>query len=70
MKTLILLFLLSITPVSNCAAYQTEREFDAEMLRLENDIKKNRPDVIWVNAEQYAKEIRNDRLQRERMLGL
>ena len=65
MKTLIFLILLSITPVSNCAySYQTEKEFDAEMLRLENDIKKNRPDVIWVNAEQYTKEIKHDRLHR------
>ena len=34
---------------------QTEKQFDAEMRTLEADVKKNRPDVKWVNAEEYAK---------------
>ena len=51
---LFLAFCLNIRPA---IAYKSEKEFDAEMLRLEKVIESTRPDVVWVNAEDYAKEL-------------
>jgi len=37
---------------------ETEKQFDARMKFLEDEVKRTRPDVIWVNAEEYAKGLR------------
>ena len=40
---------------------ETESQFDARMKSYEDEVKRTRPDVKWVNAEQYAKSIKKDR---------
>lgn len=37
---------------------ETEKQYDARIKSYEDDIKKNRPDVLWVNAEEYAKNMK------------
>ena len=54
-KVLLVLCLISFVPISFA---KTEQEFNAEQLRLEKVIETTRPDVIWVNAEDYAKELK------------
>jgi hypothetical protein len=39
---------------------ETEKQYDARVKRYENEIKTTRPDVKWVNAEQYAKSMKKD----------
>jgi hypothetical protein len=40
---------------------ETEKQFDKRMKGYEDDIKNNRSDVMWVNAEEYAKGMKQDR---------
>ena len=34
---------------------ETEKHFNERIKAYEDDVKKNHPEVIWVNAEEYAK---------------
>ena len=53
MKTV--LFLVMLLIATPAFAHKTEREFDEEMLRLDNMIKKYHPEVIWVDCESPVK---------------
>jgi hypothetical protein len=59
MKKLISMMAI-VTQLISCQpafAHHTEKEFDEDMMRLEVNIKRNHPDVVWVNGTRFKEVI-------------
>lgn len=66
MKKILATFLLFNTLTTSLFAHTTEKAFDADMLSQVQHIKKFHPEVIWVNAEEYSKNILKTKTNQKR----